>query len=110
MQRLAEGLVAGALPAVTSLYVGGLHVGEAGALALAAALDRGALPRLKDLWLTNAAIRSATRRWWPSRRHCGGGPRWSLSISMLTRSATRASPPSWRRRRLQVRRRCRLEG
>jgi hypothetical protein len=59
VQRLAEGLVAGALPAVTSLYVGGLHVGEAGASALAAALDRGALPRLKDLWLTNAAIGDA---------------------------------------------------
>ena len=53
---------------------------------------------------------SATRGWWPSRRPCGGGPRWSVSISVATRSATRASPPSWRRRRRQVRRRRRLEG
>jgi hypothetical protein len=36
-----------------------MHVGDAGASALAAALDRGALPRLKDLRLTNAAIGDA---------------------------------------------------
>ena len=36
-----------------------MHVGEAGASALAAALDRGALPRLKILWLTGAAIGDA---------------------------------------------------
>jgi hypothetical protein len=59
VQRLAEGLVAGALPAVTELDLGGLHVGEAGASALAAALDRGALPRLKILYLVNAAIGDA---------------------------------------------------
>ena len=73
-------------------------MGDAGASALAAALDRGALPRLEaSLWATPP---SATRRWRPSRRPCGGGPRWSLSASVATRSATRASPPSWRRRRL----------
>ena len=57
--RLAEGLTAGALPAVTYISISSMHVGEAGASALAAALDRGALPRLKDLWLTNAAIGDA---------------------------------------------------
>jgi len=57
--RLAEGLVAGALPAVTVLSIGGMHVGDAGASALAAALDRGALPRLKDLVLGDAAIGDA---------------------------------------------------
>jgi hypothetical protein len=34
-------------------------VGDAGASALAAALGQGALPRLKDLWLSNAAIGDA---------------------------------------------------
>ena len=33
-----------------------MHVGDAGASALAAALGRGAMPRLKSLHLTNAAI------------------------------------------------------
>jgi hypothetical protein len=46
VQRLAEGLVAGALPAVTSFLVWDMHVGDAGASALAAALGRGALPLL----------------------------------------------------------------
>jgi hypothetical protein len=57
--RLAEGLVAGALPAVTFFGIYGMHVGDAGASALAAALDRGALPRLQVLWLTGAAIGDA---------------------------------------------------
>ena len=55
-QRLAEGLGAGALPAVTELSIMNMHVGDAGASALAAALGRGALPRLKDLFLDSAAI------------------------------------------------------
>jgi len=59
VQRLAEGLTAGALPAVTELDIGGLHVGDAGASALAAALDRGALPRLTDLYLMGADIGDA---------------------------------------------------
>jgi len=46
--RLAEGLVAGALPALTFLNIGGMHVGDAGASALAVALDRGALPAARD--------------------------------------------------------------
>ena len=59
MARLADGLVAGSLPAVTQLVIGALPLGDAGASALAAALDRGALPRLKVLVLTIAAIGDA---------------------------------------------------
>ena len=59
VQRLAEGLVAGALPAVTYLDIDSMHVGDAGASALTAALDRGALPRLEILQLTSAAIGDA---------------------------------------------------
>ena len=49
----------GALPAVTQLWLGNVCVGDAGASALAAALDRGALPRLKYLTLRYAAIGDA---------------------------------------------------
>jgi len=59
VQRLAEGLVAGALPAVTHLIISNMHVGDAGASAFAAALDRGALPRLQVLALVAAAIGDA---------------------------------------------------
>ena len=59
VQRLAAGLGAGALPAVTRLCLQGTHMGDAGASALAAALGRGALPRLKFLDLYNAAIGDA---------------------------------------------------
>ena len=59
VQRLAEGLGAGALPAVTRFQLIGLHVGDAGASALVATLGRGALPRLSFLSLTNAAIGDA---------------------------------------------------
>ena len=59
VSRLAEGLVAGALPAVTDLFISNMHVGDAGASALAAALDRGALPRLQTLDLGDAAIGDA---------------------------------------------------
>jgi len=78
VQRLAEKLDAGALPAVTWLSLDITHVGDAGASSLAAALGRGALPRLKHLALKSAAPPSATRGWWPSRRPCGGCPRWSV--------------------------------
>ena len=54
--QLFEGLGAGAMPAVTSLYLEGMHVGNAGASTLAAALGGGALPRLKYLILGNAGI------------------------------------------------------
>eukprot|EP00964_Phaeocystis_antarctica_P108720 scaffold73263_cov65-Phaeocystis_antarctica.AAC.3 len=59
VQRLAEGLGAGALPAVTFLVLCSIHVGDAGALALAAALGRDALPRLRTLHLSSTAIGDA---------------------------------------------------
>ena len=59
VQRLAEGLSAGALPAVTFLAFAIMHVGDAGASAFAAALGRGALPRLMSLVLRSAAITNA---------------------------------------------------
>ena len=59
VQRLAEGLAAGALPALVYLGINGLRMGDAGASALAAALDRSALPRLKTLALMDAAIGDA---------------------------------------------------
>ena len=59
VQRLAERLGAGALPALTYLNFLLIHVGDAGASALAAALGRGALPRLKSLSLSGAAIGDA---------------------------------------------------
>eukprot|EP00964_Phaeocystis_antarctica_P034407 scaffold19563_cov66-Phaeocystis_antarctica.AAC.2 len=64
VQRLAEGLGTGALPALISLEVNwglgsSMHVGDAGASALAAALGRGALLRLNRLFLCRAAIGDA---------------------------------------------------
>ena len=58
-QRLFEGLGAGALPAMTWLWIFGVYVGDAGASALAAALGRGALPRLEHLALYHADITDA---------------------------------------------------
>ena len=49
----------GALPAVTIFALTNVCVGDAGASALAAALDRGALPRLESLALAGAAIGDA---------------------------------------------------
>jgi len=106
--RLAEGLFAGSLPAVTHLIIGGMHLGDAGASVFAAALDRGALPRLKDLALYTAAIGDASLvALAPALRR---RPALEYLDSVATHSATRASPPSWHRRRLQARRRRRLEG
>ena len=45
VHRLAEGLGAGALPTVTRFCLDNVHVSDAGASALAAALSRGALLR-----------------------------------------------------------------
>ena len=62
MQRLAEGLGARALPAVIFLALNArdpMHVGDAGASALAAALGRGAMPRLEHLSLMNVSIGDA---------------------------------------------------
>ena len=44
---------------MTTLWIVGTHLGDAGASALAAALGQGALPRLKTLELTTAAIGDA---------------------------------------------------
>jgi len=57
--QLVEWLGVGALPAMTLLWLGSVCVGDAGASALAAALDRGALPRLERLALTDVAIGDA---------------------------------------------------
>ena len=58
MRQLAAGLGAGALPALTHLFINCTHVGDA-ASALAAALGKGALLRLGYLELTNTAIGDA---------------------------------------------------
>jgi hypothetical protein len=54
-----EGLGVGVLPVLTHLALINVCLGDAGASALAAALDRGALPRLKQLDLCGAAIGDA---------------------------------------------------
>ena len=59
VSRLAEGLVARSLPAVTHLELDAMHMSNEGGSALAAALDRGALPRLESLMLPGAAIGDA---------------------------------------------------
>ena len=58
VQRLAEELSDGALPALTELDLS-MHVGDAGASSLAAALGQGALPWLKSINLYKAAIGDA---------------------------------------------------
>ena len=109
VQQLAEALVAGALPALTLLQLV-MSVGDAGASALAAALGRGALPRLKTLTLTMTGIGDAGLvALAPALRRRPALDQLYLCFSPQ-RSATRASPPSWRGRRLQARRRRRLEG
>ena len=55
VQRLAAGLGAGALPAMTYLGLS-MHVSDAGASALAAALGRGAMPQLKKHALPNCGL------------------------------------------------------
>ena len=83
VQRLAERLCAGALPALRTLSITSLHVGDEGASAIAAALDRGALPRLNSLVLVRAAIGDAAltalapalrRRSALERLYLGGNP------------------------------------
>ena len=59
IQRLAEGLGAGALPGAEVVVFGFMNVGDAGASALATALDRGALPGLQTLQLLGTAIGDA---------------------------------------------------
>ena len=62
VQRLAEGLGAGALPALAFLGLSSVRVGDAGAAALAAALGRGAIPRLTNLRLFDTSIGDAGLR------------------------------------------------
>ena len=59
VQRLAAGLGAGALPAVSILQLDNMYVGNTGASALGVALSRGALPRLKQLFLDTNGIGDA---------------------------------------------------
>ena len=59
MQRLAAGLGAGALPALTVLQLDNMYVGNAGASALGTALSCGALPRLEKLFLDTNGIGDA---------------------------------------------------
>jgi len=59
VQRLAEKLGAGALPAVSGLNFQTMSVGDEGASAFAAALGRGAMPRLISLDLTDTEIGDA---------------------------------------------------
>ena len=98
VQRLAEKLGAGALPAMTNVSLTGTPVGDAGTSALAVALGRGALPRLKELYLSYTGDTGLVALAPALRRLPALVPRWSISLSGSTRSATRASPPSWRRR------------
>ena len=76
VQRLAEKLCAGALPALISLVFMDMHVGDAGASALAAAFGRGAMPRLKAVCLSNTGIGAAglvalgpALQWLPALEH-----------------------------------------
>ena len=59
LQRLAEGLSVGALPALRNFILVGVNLGDAGAMALADALDRGAMPRLETLTLLQTSIGDA---------------------------------------------------
>jgi hypothetical protein len=102
VQRLAKGLVVGALPVVRHLDIIGMHVGEAGASALAAALDRGALPRLEVLVLTIAAIGDAglaalapALRRRPALRKLGlsGNPLGDEGLAALVAPPPPAAPP-----------------
>ena len=59
VQRLAEGLIVGALPSVTELILRHVVVSDACASALAAAMGRGALPQLKSLQLSGTGLSRA---------------------------------------------------
>ena len=102
VQRLADKLGAGALPAVTLLRLGDMHVGDAGASALAAALGRGALSRLKHLHLHRAAIGDAglvalapALRRLPALEHLylAGNPFGDEGIAALVAPPPRAGAP-----------------
>ena len=59
VQRLVDGLCAGALPALWHVALCDMNMDDSSASALAGALDRGALPRLRDLYLSNNNIGDA---------------------------------------------------
>ena len=92
MQRLAEGLGAGALPAVIYLALVGVHVGDAGASTLAAALGRGAcVAHMKTLELQVAHGGQAARAQ-PLRQplHAVGAGCWLEEAQRLERWQHRA--------------------
>ena len=74
---LAAALDRGALPRLKYLALYKAAIGDAGLVALAPALRRR--PALEMLFLDGTSLwstsTSVTRRWRPSRRRCGGGPR-----------------------------------
>ena len=103
VQRLADGLGAGALPAVTELRFANMHMGDAGASALAAALDRGVMPRLRVLSLQNNALGDAglvalapALRRRPALVHLTLGNRETPARAAAARPAR--GPPALRRR------------
>ena len=92
----------GALPALTSFGLLNVRVGDAGASALAAALDRGALPRLKHLDLIAAAIGDAglvalapalRRRPALERLHLVGNPFSDEGLAALVAPPPADAPP-----------------
>ena len=110
---LAEGLGAGALPHYShdrwSACGRRRRPGARRRLGLRRPACRGSRS------LLCVAPASATMVWWrglfaPALRRLPAAALDKLILYWATRSATRASPPSWRRRRRQVRCRCRLEG
>lgn len=92
----AEGLGAGALSAVTQLGILKIRFNDRGSELLAAALAQGALARLENLLLASANIGDA------GLVALAPAVRQLIAIVDLadngTRSATKASPHSWRRR------------
>ena len=95
-QLLAEGLGVGALPELIRFGMRHVRFSDAGASLLAAALGQSALARLELLHLTSAGIGDAGLvALAPALRRL----RSIVLNSRATLSATKVSPPSWRRRR-----------
>lgn len=98
MVQLMAKLGMGRLPVLTDLALSVMPVGNAGRL-LGARRRRWAAAPCRGSGSSNCSTPpSATRACVPSRRPCESFPRWRLLVFRSTRSATRASPPSWRRR------------
>ena len=78
--RLAAVVGAGALPALTTLTIVGMHVGDAGATALGAALGQGASSRLTAVFLASCGIGDAgLMALAPALRQLSGLTRLSLA-------------------------------